>query len=334
MTFEITLSRPITAELWNSVGADKSDGAKLLQSLFDAGKEKAYEAEKGKLENEQGKIFRKTNGKVFELFKGENTTKVFIKFQVKLGTITWYVMGPKDETYQSFRDELYHSAGIGHMSKVENHCQAYWRGTNSFHLKKMHTDEDEDNYNHNHYRVENDMDINPDHVFKHLTGMVEAQREMGLVDENGNSEKFVTMGDVAEISHKFNVHWAKVNHVGDAKAIRIGNEIVHLPQRSISILSEYKESRASKLTEEDIKEWQANRHREEPCREMTITKDMTIAKKREVAAKGSRGIGSELAETRQLDWSTRLVNNTVVVKDDKLPEKPKTTSNLNPNQTS
>src|SRR5262249_19727390 len=102
-----------------------------------------------------------------------------------------------------------------------------------------------------------------------------------------------------------------------------GVETFTLPEREVSILTDYKESRENKLTEEDLKEWHENRKREEPCRKesMTITNGISVQKKREIAAEGSRGIGSELDETRQLAWSTRSVNNTVVRKDDKLAPK-------------
>lgn len=319
MAFEVTLNkRAPEAKLWRS--DDQTEGAKQLQSLFDKGMSDEYDAAKKEMEKDGKRLFRKTNNHVFELFGSNKTMRVPIKFQVKLGTINWYFMAPKDETHQSFRDELYNAAGIAHMSKVENHCQAYWRGTNSFHLKKMHSDEEEDNYNHNHYRVENDRDVDPTHVSQHLLGLVESQREMGLVGEDGK-EKFVTLQDALEISHKFNIHWVKINHAGAQKEVKVGDEFVSLPERDVSILSQFKEARENKLTEEDLKEWTDNRHKEEPCREMTITKEMPLTKKIELAAKGSRGIGSDLAETRQLEWSTRAVNKTVVSKDDKLPQK-------------
>ncbi len=320
MVFEVTLNRTATAKLWRSEGPETSIGAKRLQELFDQGKSAQYELEKSAMEKGGQALYRKTDGKVFQLFDQDETMEVPVKFQVKLGTINWYFLAPKDETHQSFRDELYIAAAIGHLLNVPNHCEKYWRGTNSFHLKKMHTKEEEDSFNHNHYRLEDNLDASPLHVTNHLIGLVEAQHEMDLYAEGGE-EKFLTLDEASKLAQDFNVHWVKVNHIGPEKDVVVGNEAVHLPETKVSLLEQYKASRENTLTPEDIKEWAENKQKEEPCRVMSITREMPLAEKIQKIAAGTRGIGSELAETRQLEWSKRPTVLTVVSKDDKLPGK-------------
>jgi hypothetical protein len=84
-----------------------------------------------------------------------------------------------------------------------------------------------------------------------------------------------------------------------------------------------------KFIAEDISEWEKNRHLEEPCRDakLTITKNMPLFKKLEIAKNGSRGIGSDIAETRQVAWSQRKVNKVVFVKDDGLQKRTVATTN-------
>ena len=234
--FEVQLSRVQIAKVWRSEGLETSPKAAKLQALFDQGMSRQYEAQKEFYEKQEngGSKFRLTGGKVFELFASEKTIEVPIRFQVKGGTMTWYFIAPKDETHQSWRDELYMAAGIGHL-RVNKHCEKYWRGSNSLHLKKMHTRESEDELNHNHYRLENDIDAAPMHVWQHLSGFVEAQREidearklgsLALSAEGPLTDKFLNAEEAREISRLFNIWWTKANHVGKAREIDI--EEVHL----------------------------------------------------------------------------------------------------------
>ncbi len=325
--FEVELKTKQTASLWQSEGTTTSKKAERLQELFDKGLSNQYEEEKASFEKKEngGAKFRLTDGKVFEIFESDQTMEVPIKFQVKGSTITWYFDAPKDETHQDWRDDfVYMPAAVGHL-EVDGHCEKYWRGTNSLHIKKMHTRQSEDKLNHNHYRIENDRDVTPTQVAQHLVGFVNAHklideaREQGVIPPSKYgflADKILTVEEVKEISHKFNVHHVKANHVGPAEDVKVGEEVVHLPAREESLLSVYKNSKKQTFTAEDLKEWEEHKHEEEPCR--SINQATPIKQKIEAIKAGMRGIGSELAKTRQVSWSKQVAITTVVTKDDKL----------------
>jgi hypothetical protein len=328
--FEVELTRVQVANVWRSESQATSEKAAKLQALFDKRMSKKYEEEKAFFEKKEngGAKFRLTDGKVFELFQSEKTIKVPIKFQVKGGTMTWYFIAPKDETHQTWRDELYMTAAVGHLT-VDQHCEKYWRGTNSFHLKWMHTRESEDQCNHNHYRLENDIDANPAHVKQHLLGFVAAQREideergLGVLNpskEESLTDKFLDLNEANEISRKFNIWWIKVNHSGQAKEVDVEGEHILLPDREESLVSAYKKSPKQALTPEDEQEWNEHKHEEEPCR--SILQGAPIKEKMNIVKAGMRGTGSELANTRQVSWSRHAKIETIVRKDDKFTKPP------------
>ncbi len=321
MSFEIILQQKPAAALWRSESPTTSAKAARLQELFDMGLGAQYDSEKAEMEK-QGAMFRLTKSQVFEIFPSEKTMEVPIKFQVKGSTLTWSFLSPMDETHQEFRDELYQSAAVGHLA-VKDHCEKYWRGTNSLHVKKMHTNEAESGYNHNHYRIKDDRDATPIDISQHLTGLVQAQREMGLMvqGKGGLREKFLDLNEAAEISHKFSVRWAQINHVGPAKTLTIGGEVVNLPERAESIVSEYRRDPSQLFTKEDEIEWAQNKGKEQPC--ATISPTLPIVEKLEaVKVVGMlRGMGSEFAQTRQLAGSAYKVSATVVEREDKVKVK-------------
>lgn len=326
--FEVQLNRTQVAKMWRSEGVETSPKAAKLQALFDQGMSQQYEAQRAlfeKQENGDAK-FRITDGKVFELFASVRTIEVPIRFQVKGGTMTWYFIAPKDETHQSWRDELYMCAGIAHLN-VDNHCVKYWRGSNSLHWKKMHTRESEDELNHSHYRLENDIDATPLHVAQHLFGFVEAQKEidearkLGVLKPSAEgplADKFLNAKEAREISRLFNLWWAKASYVGEPKEISVEGEHLSLPARKESLIAAYRKSQQQTFTLEDKQEWLENKDKEEPCR--LIVKGASIKEKMKVIKLGMRGIGSELANTRQVSWSKHPRITTVVTKDDRLGE--------------
>jgi len=317
MTFEIQLPRQPIAALWRSESPATSTHAARLQELFDQGLSTQYDLEKSQMEK-QGSMFRLTKGQVFEIFHSEDTIEVPIHFQVKGSTLTWYFLSPMDETHQTFRDELYQSAALGHLS-VKDHCEKYWRGTNSLHVKKMHTAEAESGRNHNHYRLKNDRDARPTHVCQHLFGLVEAQREMGLtvLGQHGRlREKFLDAQEALDISLQFNKFWLETNHVGPARTVTIADQTIHLPARDESIASVYKRDSSQAFTEEDQLEWEQNKHKEEPCR--SISPESPLAEKLKAVQAGMRGLGSELAQTRQMADSAYKTVVSVVAREDNL----------------
>ncbi|MDN3504906.1 MAG: hypothetical protein P0S95_04960 [Rhabdochlamydiaceae bacterium] len=309
--FNAELSTRQKASIWRSEGPKTSPKAAKLQHLFDENKVVEYETLRGDFES-RGSKFRLTKGKIFQIFPSEETMNVPLKFQVKGGCMTWYIVAPMDETHQSFRDEVYQAAALGHLT-VKNHCEKYWRGTNSLHVKKMHTDESESMLNHNHYRVRGDRDVGPEDVQEHLFGFVKAQLDMGLIDRNGEP-KYLGFKEAKAILHDYKVRWIKDTHEGAATEVIIDGEVVELPDREHSIISEYKASPKQKLTLEDRVEWEENKHLEKPC--ITIGDSTTLDEKRVAIKAGMRGLGSHLAQTRQVKWSVHRSINIVVKSDD------------------
>jgi hypothetical protein len=297
-------------KLWTSMGPEEDKEVKHLQELFDKNLSKEYD-ETLKKYGEKSQ-FRLTDGKVFKIIDQGKKMNVRIMLQVMGGTINWYFVSPKDETHQSERDELYGAAALGHL-EVENHCEKYWRGTNSLHVKKMHTMEKEAGWNHNHYRLGDDKLVDAKDLEQHLMGVVHAQNQMGLVS-NG-VEKFLTEKEAGEILHKFKVHLAKVNHVGQATVVKIDNEEVTLNERKISKLEEFNSQEDRILTEEDKMEWEEHQHEENPCK--SIDPNLQLKEKFVAIQKGMRGLGAELASTRQMANSANATIKTVVAKNDK-----------------
>jgi hypothetical protein len=305
MVFEVTLPRQPDANFWRSEGADVNENAKRLQDLYEK-TPKEYIDELKRL-NEKGYQFRLTEGKVFQLFPSDEMRKVPIKLQVREGVITWYFVAPHDETHQEFRDQVYRSAALGHL-RVKRACEKYLRGTNSLHVKKMHTSVKESLMNHNHYRLDKGLDVNPDDLREHLMGFVEAEDKLKLFvqDENGKQiEKFLTKEEAEEILKQYERHWTKINYVGPAKTTFTAGGTLKLPKRDKSILTQYKEAIYAKFTSKDWKEWNKYKHLEQPCRTIfpgKTVKELTEQELDELvrtAEKGMRGIRSEAAQARQ-----------------------------------
>ncbi len=310
MVFEMRLPTIQIANVWRSEGPKTSKYAAQLQALYDQGREKEYEALEERFEKTENVKVRLTKGEVFQIFPSENTGAVPIKFQVKEGTITWYFETDSvgmDETHQDFRDQLYQSAALGHLT-VPEHCDKYWRGTNSLHVKKMHTKEAESTSNHNHYRLEDDKDYNPRTVYQHLMGLVRAQDEMGLYDGDSlargdlqTQQKFLTHAEAIELSHQYNVFYAKQHYVGPARSILVGKELVPVPETEVSLASQYKAKSKAAYTREDILEWEQNKKEEQPCKE--VVPGLPLKQRLEAVKIGMRGIGSKYAQTRQMEGS-------------------------------
>ena len=311
--FETVLPRHQITKIWDSHGPEESPLAKKLQDLFDQGLNEQYDLELKSMK-ETGAKFRLTDGKVFQIIDSNNTLSVKIKFQVKGGTLTWYILAPKDQTHQSFRDEVYAAAGLAHH-EVTDHCEKYWRGTNSLHVKLMHTKEEEAGFNHNHYRMK-DCDADPQAVYEHLLGFVKAQKELDLIDAEGK-EKFLTKEEALQIYKSFEKFWIVSHHAGPEKTIKLYDEFIHLPAKDVSDVDAYKKSPEQVFTLEDVEEWETNKHKQDPC--TTDYEDwdkFTISQRLALISAGMRGLGAELAQTRQVAGSAYATHSTVVAKDD------------------
>lgn len=330
--FECLLNRVQDAPMWRS---EKTKEANILQALFDKANtddiensdpnQPTYEKVREKMESE-GKKFRLTEDQIWQIFPTDETLKVPIRLQIKEGTITWYFEGPMDVTTQEFRDEVYLSAGLGHL-KVKNACEKYLRGTNALHVLKMHTSEAEAGLNHNHYRLEGKHgDVTPTDLREHLTGFVEAEKALHLTVKGSageEKEKFLDMEEVESIIRDYEKHWAIINHKGPAQTVEIHGEMIQLPYRpTTSILEEYKESEHAKWTPEDEQEWEEFKGLEAPCRELQGVElsKLPLEKQIEYAKKSMRGLKSENALLRQVPGSKHKVIKTKYKKDDKIIE--------------
>lgn len=310
--------------------------AQHLQTLLNLGKPIDYEKEKAKYE-QSGHKFRLTDMVLYESFPTKRTIKVRVAIQVKEHTITWYfwVPGGKDQYSQIFRDILYKSAAEAHQQTTRG-CDLYYRGSNAFHVKTMHTIEDEAGHNHNHYRMKDNKPVRPEDFTEHMLAMknTEAFRS-----------GFFEMGEIEEIIEDFNTHYRMWTYKGMNGNDPSPEEIyMDLPQ--------------NKINAEDVLEFKMFGEQQEPCRinvtelsmdfdharkviaerfipkeeGMLISEESTQAMKLEIARLseqfnalmsfrkigGSRGIGSERAMTRQVEGSHTPQIPVVAAKDDSI----------------
>jgi hypothetical protein len=316
-----------------------TEPAKHLQALLDTGDTVGYSREKEKYELE-GHKFRLTDMVLYESFPTDRTIDVKVALQVKGHSITWYfwVPGGKDQYPQDFRDILYNSAGQAHQ-KTTRGCDLYYRGSNAFHVKTMHTKEEEAAHNHNHYRMKDNQPVLPKDFNEHMMAMKETEAFSG---------GFFKEGEIEEICADFaNWHrmWTYKGLDGDepsAEEIYMGK-----PQ--------------NKLNEADVIEFKMFGEQQEPCRinvselrmdferarkiiedrfipkgSTPITDEAVLEMQKEIRKMsdqfnalmeyrkigGSRGLSSELAMTRQVPGSKLPEIPVVASKDDSLGDTP------------
>lgn len=207
MTFRIDLTKTQRTKKWTS----KADTpyAEALQAAYDAEDSVGYQrllsqfraeiAEKEGADAKARHDFRLTDGKIYEITDEGEAIDARINLMVKGSSITWSFQTPKDETHQSFRDEIFKTAAIAHQC-VEHGCETYYRGSNAYHIKKMHTHEFEANFNHNHYRLVNDMPVTPSDLEEHLRAFY--SQELGKKYLSGPQE-------VDEILNVYKVFWSE-----------------------------------------------------------------------------------------------------------------------------
>jgi hypothetical protein len=178
----------------------------------------------------------------------------------------------------------------------------------------MHTSEDEAGFNHNHYRMK-DCDADPKAIYDHLMGFVQAQRELKLVDAEGK-EKFLDAKEAEEIYKKFEQFWIETRHVGPATTLELDGQKISLPAREVSLIDTFRSLPGQVLTPEDIAEWEANKSKQDPCISIGNWDSMTVKERLSAVAGGMRGLGAELAQTRQMEGSKYATQRTVVAKSD------------------
>ena len=83
-------------------------------------------------------------------------------------------------------------------------------------------------------------------------------------------------------------------------------------------ITQYKRAQEEKLTLEDKKEWEENKDKELPCTSITNWESLTVPERLKAVTEGMRGLGSEMAHTRQLEGSKYATVTTVVKMDDRV----------------
>lgn len=165
-----------------------TEHARELQALVTSGDKATYRKKIAEYK-ELGEEFRLTQGTVYQMKEEGEKVKIKIALQVKGNSLTWYFWAPgaMDQYPQEFRDKLYNAAALAHK-EVVNGCDLYYRGSNAFHVKRMHHLEGEAAHNHNHYRLEDGKFYTPEDVNQHLRALAKSEVhdlffEAGEIDE-------------------------------------------------------------------------------------------------------------------------------------------------------
>jgi hypothetical protein len=168
-----------------------------LQRLALAGNTPRYE-EKLKELQQAGLSCRLTKAVVYFTRQEDLTVEIEIKVQVKGHSLTWYFWAPgaMDQYPQAFRNELYDQAAVCHRG-VDAGCDLYYRGSNSIHIKLMHTHEDESGHNHNHYRLRDNKPYTPNDFRQHMAGFKGCELE----------RKYFVEGEIDKICNEFEAHY-------------------------------------------------------------------------------------------------------------------------------
>lgn len=105
---------------------------------------------------------------------------VSIRVEIHNQVINWFIIAPKDQTTQAFRDVYFRAAANAHG--LAEGCSGYYRGTNSLHLKRHHTKVEDAGFNHNHYRFV--MDITPKLVSEHMNAILLQEHGGAILDRD------------------------------------------------------------------------------------------------------------------------------------------------------
>ena len=281
MPFAYELSQKHEAKLYKS--DDTTDSARKLQALYDQKDLNAYQTRMDEL-NALGRLFRLENNHVYELFEDEKKSCLLsIKFLVKGGVITWSFQAPRDQTYQAFRDLLYNAAADAH-DNVQYGCERYYRGSDAYHIRKMHSNAGEANFNHNHYRRADGEDITPKEVTEHLQAFSAHQHGRFF---------FPDPEEVNELIAAFTEYWKDWNYTG--------------ADRPVSLRQQYRTENSQTLDPESTQEEEKNKGRQEPCRVNISSLPPDEAEKAKKLR--AQGIGSELEYKRTVKGFTLGIMN-------------------------
>lgn len=199
----------------------------------------------------------------------ERETKVLVVVATYKNSINWLVLGEMNKDGQKFRDEIYACAALAH-NQVDRGCGKYYRGTNSVHVKRLHSDPFESMYNHNHYPLGGKLgadfdvcdfpdDVTPSEFRAHVMEFARQDAKM-----HGGKSRFLSEKKAAKLADEFDK-----NYILEMSAPK--------PEEPLT----------RKYSEEDIQELIELAHQEKPC------------KTPEGSPLNTRGIGSEHADDRQ-----------------------------------
>lgn len=199
----------------------------------------------------------------------ERETKVLVVVATYKNSINWLVLGEMNKDGQKFRDEIYACAALAH-NQVDRGCGKYYRGTNSVHVKRLHSDPFESMYNHNHYPLGGKLgadfdvcdfpdDVTPAEFRAHVMEFARQDAKM-----HGGKSRFLSEKKAAKLADEFDKNY--INEMSTPRA---------------------EEPLTRKYSDEDIRELIELAHQEKPC------------KTPEGSPLNTRGIGSELADDRQ-----------------------------------
>lgn len=276
----------------------------------------------------QGYKFRLTKGELFEIKDKGETIDVKVALQVKGGSLTWYFLAPNamDQYPQEFRDRLFFPAVECHK-QVEHGCGQYYRGSNAIHIKLMHDDESESNNNHNHYRLQTGMEYTPVEFNQHL-------QAFKTLEDKTICEQFFSEGEIDRLCEKFQqFHETWTKKVDDEPSLQ--EQYAAQPSQQL-ILEDFLEllkygmqQGPCRLNIDDLKiDYESARREIEQSiqgkglgsiEKAELTKKITKQYRdilHDQVVSGGRGLGAELALTRQIEGSQYKAIHQVVQMDD------------------
>ena len=272
---------------------------------------------------------RLTKGNIFLTRREKLTVDVEIKVQVKGHSLTWYFWAPgaMDQYDQSFRDELYDQAKVCHRN-VDAGCELYYRGSNSVHIKLMHTVETESNHNHNHYRLRDNKSYTPIDFKQHMQGFKDWEL----------ARKYFKPGEIEEICMEFEAHyleWTRKAEGDQSKEERYFSspdqklntgDMIELylfgtmqePCRLSAMEIKVDYDRAREAINSRLKSELTGKGRADLREELIHVKRQYEALLEYRAKSGSRGLNSSIASARQVEHSANAVVRAQQVMDDSL----------------
>lgn len=270
---------------------EKTAASQELETLIDSDNKAGYREALAKYKGDNKKFLFAEDGSVREIVGIEKEVDMQVAVQVKGHSITWYFFTDfenQDRYPQTFRDVLYDSAAIAHQ-KVTRGCDLYYRGSNAFHVKTMHTKEQEAHWNHNHYRMSDNQPVRAVDFEQHMLGFKGTKAETGLAGSETPTGygKFFTDGEIEEIIEDFKQWELGWTYQPDGSGSSFEEQYMALPE--------------NKLNRSDVIEFFLFGAHQEPCRisASELTQDYEAARKAISAQVVREEVDNPTAEQQQ-----------------------------------